>query len=80
LILPGDLSSRSMRPTLLPPLDRQATLSPFNGFAMLSSKRSALLNSLEAIRLQEGLSRLFGLATTNVARCSRAVGQPRFRG
>jgi hypothetical protein len=53
LILPGDVSLRSMRPAPSPPLGRQATRSPvFNAFAMLSSEESSHPNAPGAIRLQ----------------------------
>jgi hypothetical protein len=49
LILPGEISFRSTRPTLPPPLDCHATLSTvFSGFAMGSSSTKLRLNSLEA--------------------------------
>src|ERR1700677_2843708 len=54
LILPGEVSFRSTRPTLPPPLDCQATRSPaLSCFAMLSSEENSLPNSQEAGRLQK---------------------------
>src|ERR1700677_324212 len=52
LIFPGDVSFRSTRPTLPPPLDRQATLSPaLSPFPIPSSGWCWLLNLLEAAKV-----------------------------
>jgi S-adenosyl-L-homocysteine hydrolase len=57
LILLGEVSLRSTSPTLLPPLDAHATLSPvLSSFAIASSGMGSRLNSPEARKLQTGSS------------------------